>query len=64
MKVLTPNNILNTYLGGRVWRILENLDLKISNTQPRRKKSIAYKKTVYYVSIEEKSRQFYHDLVS
>ena len=44
MTVLIPNSILNILLEGRVGYILGNIDLKISNTQPRLKKTIAYKK--------------------
>ena len=38
-------SILNIYLRGRVGENLEKkIDSKLSNTQPRRKKSVAYKK--------------------
>ena len=44
MTVLIPNSILSILLEGRVGYILGNIDLKISNTQHRLKKTIAYKK--------------------
>ena len=51
MTVLIPNSILNILLEGRVEYILGNIDLKISNTQPRlKKKTLLIKKSVYLVS--------------
>ena len=35
--------ILNTFLACRVWYIIRNLELNISNTQPELKKRVVYK---------------------